>query len=342
MAFSICSSKNSSYLNEFTSFNENKIQPTNLSYYTNSQLFKKGTPKNIHFQIVQFITKYEKSNFPYFIKINAYAIKVTPKLQSTLLHIINKSQKFSKYTILYVLDNNCDIGTEFPFLIDLSIQFKLNLITFDYSSRGQKVNSNNLNNEIILIMNFIKNQLNIPTQTLIIIGKGIGVVPACFISSKEEYSNIFRLILISPIFEGNKSSNYLREITCKTLLIQEKKNKKVDYIKVSKYCNLIKNIHEWFPNEESFNKVLENRRFKFYSKIKTFINNNSCSNMSLNGNLSLDLSQTLSSSTKNAHILLNNDKKDETYKEEDFYLNQSIIKQRKSNVFSDEEEFDDL
>ena len=64
--------------------------------------------------------------------------------------------------------------------------------------------------------------------------------------------------------------------------------------------------------------------------------------MSLNGNLSLDLSQTLSSSTKNPHILLNNDKKDETYKEEDFYLNQSIIKQRKSNVFSDEEEFDDL
>ena len=64
--------------------------------------------------------------------------------------------------------------------------------------------------------------------------------------------------------------------------------------------------------------------------------------MSLNGNLSLDLSQTLSSSTKNPNILLNNDKKDETYKEEDFYLNQSIIKQRKSNVFSDEEEFDDL
>jgi hypothetical protein len=342
MAFSFCTSKNSSYLNEFTSFSENKIQPTRLSYKTNSQLFKKGTPSNISFQIVEFSSEYKKSNIPYFIKINAYAIKITPKLQSTLLYINNKSQNYKKYTILYIIDNNSDVGTELPFLIDLSIQFKLNVITFDYSSRGQKVNSNNLNNEIILIMNFIKNQLNIPTQTLIIIGKGIGVVPACFISSKEEYSNIFRLILISPIFEGNKSSNYLREITCKTLLIQEKKNKKVDYIKVSKYCNLIKNIHEWFPNEESFNKVLENRRFKFYSKIKTFINNNSCSNMSLNGNLSLDLSQTLSSSTKNPNILLNNDKKDETHKEEDFYLNQSIIKQRKSNVFSDEEEFDDL
>ena len=337
MAFSICSSKNSSYLNEFTSFNENKIQPTNLSYYTNSQLFKKGTPKNIHFQIVQFITKYEKSNFPYFIKINAYAIKVTPKLQSTLLHIINKSQKFSKYTILYVLDNNCDIGTEFPFLIDLSIQFKLNLITFDYSSRGQKINSNNLINDINSIMEFITNQLNISIESLIIIAKGIGAVPACFISSKNEYLKIFKLILISPIFEGNKSSNYLKDINCKTFLIQEKKNKKIDHLKVSKYCNLIKNIYEWFPNEESFNKVLENRRLKFYNRIKAFINNTKYSNKCLSSNISFDFNQTLSSSTKNPPILSNKDDKNNNDNEDDLCLNQSIYKLRKSSVFSDEE-----
>lgn len=340
-----CLCKNKEYLNEFTSFTQNTIQPALLSYKTNSELLKKGTPSNLSFQIVEFFSQFQKNNFPYFIKINAYAIKITPKLQSTLLNINNKSQNYNKYTILYILDNNCDVGTELPFLIDLSVQFKLNIITFDYSIRGKKINSNNLNNDITKIMDFIKIQLNIPIESLIIMAKGIGAVPACFISSRVENLNIFKLILISPIFEGNKTSDYLRDINCKTLLIQEKKNKRIDHMKVLKYCNLIKNIYEWFPNEESFNKVLENRRFKFYTKIKAFISNSNCSYMNLSGNNSLDLGQTLSSSTKNPHILTNNNKKyeqDNDDNEEDLYLNHSIIKQRKSNVFSDEESINDL
>ena len=186
-------------------------------------------------------------------------------------------------------------------------------------------------------MEFITNQLNISIESLIIIAKGIGAVPACFISSKNEYLKIFKLILISPIFEGNKSSNYLKDINCKTFLIQEKKNKKIDHLKVSKYCNLIKNIYEWFPNEESFNKVLENRRLKFYNRIKAFINNTKYSNKNLSSNISFDFNQTLSSSTKNPPILSNKDDKNNNDNEDDLCLNQSIYKLRKSSVFSDEE-----
>lgn len=335
MAFNnLCSSNNTNYINEFNVSSNRKLQPLNLSYRTSTQLLKnKNIPSNIDFQKIDLFTKYEKSNFPYFIKINAYSKNISSKTEINLLILKNTSKKIKKHTILYLHDNNCDIGTELPFLIDLSIQLKLDCITFDYSNRGQKINIKYLYNDIDSFMDFIQNQLNLLPENLIVIGHGLGAIPAIYFSSKSINSKLFRLILISPLFDEKNNNTLLKEINCKTYLIQEKKNKKNDYRKISKICHLIKNEYEWFPNEESFEKVLENRRYKFYNKIKIFLQNpkSSCLNLL---NLSNESNPTLSSCGKISKNLSNeNDNRGPK-----IYLNNSIYIHRKSNAFSDDEE----
>ena len=333
MAFnSLCSSNDSNYLNEFNVSSNRKLQPLNLSYRTSSKL-NKNTPTNNFFQKIDLYTKYEKSNFPYFIKLNAYSANISSKAEINLLILKNTSQKIKKHIILYLHDNNCDIGTELPFLLDLSIQLKLDCITFDYSNRGQKINVQTLYNDIDSVMHFINVQLNISSENLIIFGQGIGAIPAIYFASKS--INLSKLILISPLFDGKNNFNLLKEINCKTYLIQEKKNKRIDYMKVSKICHLIKNEYEWFPNEETFQKVLENRRNKFFNKIKIFIQNLKSSFIS-SMNLSNDSNPTLSSSVKVAKNYSNEDDN-----QEEFYLHHSIYNHRKSNAFSDEEEVDE-
>ena len=331
----LCTSNNSSYLNEFSFISELTLQPLNLTYQTSSQLIKKNKPKDTNFQKIEIYTKYNKNNIPNFINLNFFSIKISSKTESTIIFLVNESQKEKKKSILYIQENNCDIGTQLPFLIDLSIQLKLDIISFDYSNRGKKINIKNLYNDIDSVMEFINKKLNIKPKNLIIFSNGIGAIPACYISSKEEYLNLFRLILISPLFD-QKTIKLLKEINCNTYLIQEKKNKKINHIHISKYCHLIKNIYEWFPKEENFQKVLENKRCKFYCKIKNFIfNSPKSSHLNLSYNLSNESNQTLCSSP---HTLVKIDEdKDE---EGDFYLNQSIYAYQKSNVFSDEEDVD--
>ena len=75
-------------------------------------------------------------------------------------------------------------------------------------------------------MNFIKSQLNKLPKDLIIFINGIGIIPVSYISSKEENLKLY-IILIYFLFDGKNSKILLREINCKTYLIQKKTQKNI-------------------------------------------------------------------------------------------------------------------
>ena len=83
----------------------------------------------------------------------------------------------------------------------------------------------NLKDQITIIMNFIKSQLNKLPKDLIIFIDGIGIIPVSYISSKEENLKLY-ITLIYFLFDGKNSTIELKEINCKTYLIQKKKTKK--------------------------------------------------------------------------------------------------------------------
>ena len=73
-------------------------------------------------------------------------------------------------------------------------------------------------------MNFIKSQLNKLPKDLIIFIDGIGIIPVSYISSKEENLKLY-ITLIYFLFDGKNSTIELKEINCKTYLIQKKNTK---------------------------------------------------------------------------------------------------------------------
>ena len=73
----LCTSNNSSYLNEFSFISELTLQPLNLTYQTSSQLLKKNKPKDTNFQKIEIYTKYNKNNIPNFINLNFFSIKIS-------------------------------------------------------------------------------------------------------------------------------------------------------------------------------------------------------------------------------------------------------------------------
>ena len=84
----------------------------------------------------------------------------------------------------------------------------------------------NLKDQITIIMNFIKSQLNKLPKDLIIFIDGIGIIPVSYISSKEENLKLY-ITLIYFLFDGKNSTIELKEINCKTYLIQKKTQKNI-------------------------------------------------------------------------------------------------------------------
>lgn len=86
---------------------------------------------------VNFIhSDYDDVKFP-FIERECFLLqKCTNKKKIVLLHIINTSIERDKPTIIFSHGNSCDLGVIYPFLIDLSLQLKADVISYDYSGYG--------------------------------------------------------------------------------------------------------------------------------------------------------------------------------------------------------------
>ena len=229
---------------------------------------------------------YNKSIIPNWIEVVFYSIPKKNKKRITVIHIINKCLVsnnpyiLESNMILYCHENNQDLLHIFNFLLDISIQMKCDIISFDYQGFGYNYN-NSYKPKLETIpfnaeetLNFSMNKLNYKIENIIIMGKDIGAIPAIYLSSKDIYSKCKSLILYNPVINlGIKDIKIMRMINCKCLLIMEVENKEeISQNEVIYLCREIPNEQEWFPLKKKKNVIINNKfnGFKKYMNENTF------------------------------------------------------------------------
>ena len=242
---------------------------------------------------------YSKENIPKWIDLSFYLIPKKDRKRLISLHIINKCL-ISKNPflnepnlILYCHENNTDLLRLVPFLIDLSIQMKCDIVSFDYcgfgcSSGKPKINTILSDGEDAI--NFAISYLKYKIENIILFGKGIGAMSSIFLASRQNYHVCKSLILCMPAI-GNKvvDVKVMRSIFCQTLLIMEFEDKnEINNNEIINLCREIHNEKEWLPirkknkeikknffnyNDEfdDYEDVYSRHRSKFIMKIKDYI-----------------------------------------------------------------------
>ena len=273
----------------FESINKNFVYP--ITVIPNDNVFNLKT-----------IPKFLKVNFDLFfldddlntsflnlslsnISINTNTNNIKKKLSSNtkyyiLIHIENKSAISNNnhhQTIFYFHGNQCDLGSIFNTLIDISIQFKSDVISYDYSGFGQSAGKSCLSSLIKIekISQYLEEK-TISAKNLIIVGEDIGAVPAIDLITAEDKKFLYCkcLILLNPYFGNTLNEDRLKEIECNTFLIHYKSIKNIPIKDLKRKCENIKNLSEWYPNKLKWNESIlsSNKREKFINKIKEFYN----------------------------------------------------------------------
>ena len=209
------------------------------------------------------------------LKINFYSL-INQKKTLITVYIQNKTIKSDDplhQTILFFHENNCDLGNKLNFLIDCSLQFKSDVICYDYYGFGKSEGEISIKNLLSLnsiIDFFVKKNINI--NKTVIIGKNMGCIPAILLSNENQFKNCKGLILISPFFCKIINNNILKNVSCAKFIIQSKKNIHI-YNEIKRIFNDVNNVYEWY-NKSSDDENLfapEGYRMKFIKKVKNFI-----------------------------------------------------------------------
>ena len=242
---------------------------------------------------------FNKDNIPKWLELSFYSIPKKDKKKNIIsLHILNKCL-ISKNPflnepnlILFFHENNIDLLRLIPFLLDISIQMKCDIISFDYTGFG--CSSGKINLKTILqdgedTLNFAISYLKYKIENIILFGKGIGSMSSIYLASRQNYCNCKGLILCMPEIGNNIIDiKDMRSIICPTLLILELENKdEIDDNEIINLCREISIEKEWFPirkkNRKNYNflgfvdyfddyeDVYSRHREKFILKIKDYI-----------------------------------------------------------------------
>jgi len=272
----------------FENINENYIYP--ITVIPNNNIFNlNNVPKflkvtfnliflnsQLNTSFIQTIERLSKANNKKkLIKKNNYRFYITINIENLCAKKMNNNNQ--NQTILFFHGNKCDIGSIFNSLIDISIQFKSDVISYDYLGYGQsegRACKTTLEN-IEKISQYLEEK-TISPKNLVIVGEDIGAVPAIDLITAEDKKFLYIkcLILLNPYFGCTLNEDKLKEIECNTLLIHFKSIKNIPYKELKKKCENIKNLSEWFPNKLKWNENIlsSNKREKFINKIKEFYN----------------------------------------------------------------------
>ena len=303
MAFNgMCSGNDMLYANEGGLILESrlKIKAPKPSYIITSTI-QKNSQKIL---IVDFKpTKdifFNMNQLPNWLDLSFYSIQKKNGKRITVMHIINKClmsknpYMLDSSAILYCHENETDLLRLAPFLIDISIQMKCDIISFDYTGFGdtkEKPKNNTLFEDGEETIDFVLNYLKYKIENLIMFGKGIGAMPAIYLAGIDLYQNCKSLILYMPLISLNKIDiKNMRSIICKSLIIFEIESKEeIETNDMIYLCREIPNEKEWFPikkkRKEMFNKfqgfkgfteapiedVYTRHRSKFITKLRDFV-----------------------------------------------------------------------
>ena len=245
------------------------------SYDLNIQNYLNSNENKKIFQITCNYKDFDFKNIPHFISLQNFYINIRKDNGLVLVLLKNKyiQNESNRKLIIYCHENKRDIGELIPTLIDLTIQFRSDLLTFDYSGFGRssgKIQKCNFYLNCKKIYNYVIKYFKYHSENIIIFGREIGAISALIICMN--YS-VKCAIIFSPIFLGIIGQNLLKGISVPVFLIQHNAiNSEYNYKKTSELCSQIRNIHKWTCNRNSFEKILKEKRPKLINKIKGYIN----------------------------------------------------------------------
>ena len=249
---------------------------------------------------------FNKDSIPNWLDIIFYSIKKKNGKRISSIHIENKCLMsknpylLEQNVILYFHENETDLLRTLPFLIDISIQMKCDIVSFDYQGFGHsydrytKVNNNTLFDDGETAIDFFCTKfLKYKIENVILMGKEIGAMIGIYLSSMDKYNKCKSLILYNPIITSNNKINIklMRSINCKCFLIYEIESKEeIEQNDIIYLCREIPNQKEWFPLKKKkseninkffgFKKYIENlnfddiyikHRMKFIMKLRNYI-----------------------------------------------------------------------
>ena len=170
---------------------------------------------------------------------------------------------------------------------------KVDIIAYDYSGYGEsegKPSESVIYEDIELVTDFMKNNLNIDFTKVIVFGNSLGSATSIHLCASGKHNDIKALILLSPIVSGLKTfdknlnisnedlnlidffSNIskIKEIYCPIFVIHGTKDEIIPYDQVVNMSKSIKRVYEWYPKMGDHNNILCRYRKDFYIKCKTF------------------------------------------------------------------------
>ena len=276
MAFNgLCTGNDMRYSSESPKLSESKLKlkapKSSYEIISNSQKNFQNIEK-VDFKSTKEIL-FSKDNIPKWIDLSFYIIPKKNGKRIISLHIINKCLisknpfLIEPNLILYCHENNIDLLRLVPFLIDLSIQMKCDIVSFDYwgfgcSSGKPKINTILSDGEDAI--NFAISYLKYKIENIILFGKGIGTMSSIYLASRQNYHDCKSLILCMPDI-GKKivDVKVMRSIFCQTLLIMEFEDKnEINNNEIINLCREIHNEKEWLPIRK-INNEIKNNFFKY-------------------------------------------------------------------------------
>ena len=299
MAFNVmCSSNDMLYASEGGLIPESrlKLKSPKTSYKITSNIPKNSQEiYNVNFKPTNIFFNLEL--LPNWIDLSFYSVPKKTGKRITVVHIINKCLMsknpyiYEPSAILYCHENETDLLRLVPFLIDISIQMKCDVISYDYLGFGDsniKPKNNTIFEDGEDAINFSIGHLKYKIENLILFGKGIGAMPAIYLASKKEFHNCKSLILCMPLITMNKIDiKTMRSIACRSLVVMEIKDKdEIEDNEMILLCREIPDEKEWFPKnknenngfkkikrfmEESIDDVYTRHRSKFITKLRDYV-----------------------------------------------------------------------
>ena len=357
MAFNgLCARNDMIYASESNLIPESKLilKAPKSSYIITSNIPKDS--KDI-FQINYKPTKetfFDINLIPHFIALSLYSIPTKNGKRLTTIHLTNNSINNNipllseRCAILYCHENETDLIRLIPFLIDISLQFKIDIISFDYQGFGDtnlRPKLGTIFSDGVDALNFVINYLKYKIENITFMGKGIGAMCAVNLASINDYHDCKSLILYSPII-GNNSIDIkvMRSIICKSLLVMEiEDNDEIGDNDVINLCREIPNEKEWLPKKkkyknnnfngfknfmkESIDDIYTRHRNKFIIKLRDYV----C-NEEMNSKIKKKGSSSMGESTNSETYLNTSINKNNIFDDVN-----DLIKNKKEDIFHESE-----
>jgi hypothetical protein len=224
------------------------------------------------------------------IEIQTFKLYYDKKYYLQCLYVKNINSRDKSSIFIYSQCFYTNLATSLPFLVDLSNNLKINIITYEYTNKN-KEQSNYY--DINILYNYLYRIEFI--KSIILLGFSTGnIINMNIMSSKinsKFISKIKAYIFISPTWvydttnlKKSKNDNNtkgvlstffdgINQLNIPVFIIHGQKDKKIKYFLSISFSQKINNKYEWYPKNGTHLNIINDYRRKLLIKIKEFLSN---------------------------------------------------------------------